>query len=335
MSRRGKGLGGAAGGVAGGVAGDYLGGPAGAQIGAMAGSTLGSMLDQGAGTPQQTPRQVSGFDPYQNFSGLGAIENAVMQNLGRGGGDIGNPYVGPNAQQQGALDLLQRFSEEATPTFQAGNRQLQATIGGRYLDPMQQAPFQRLSDARLNLARQLFGEFAPEYSSSAVAAGVPYSSSSREAGIQRGAERIGTQAAQDIAQAGWGQYGAERGYQEAATARGLGLAPGLAGQVFTGNETLRAAQQQGATAQLEAQLRAMGLGNDAINVALRYMQLRALQPYPSIVGPTPEQQWTARLNGLEPLVRGIGNIRWSSGGADTPIQPGGAPPWNPGGAEQY
>ena len=235
----------------------------------------------------------------QPFRGL-ENQQAYTENLLRGStagsrvGGIGgisdpaNPFVGAGPQQQRALGQMENWYGEATPAFSTGVGTIEKTAGGGYLDPAQSAPFQRMSDARLNLARQMFGEFAPQYSSAATARGVPFSSSAREAGVQRGAERIGTQAAQDVAQAGWQQYGAERQAQEAAARAGAELAPGLAQRVFTGGEQLRGAEQAANTAQMQAkiqaqgeqmrgQLAAMGLDQRAIENVLRYMRLRAVK----------------------------------------------------------
>jgi hypothetical protein len=314
------------GGLAGTVGGAYF-GPVGSMIGGAAGSALGSQFDKKGNKPQQTPTQLGTYDPYAQFGPqLGAIESVLGPRMrGSAQGQVSNPYVGPGPEQQQALAAMANFQRQATPAFRSGLGQLEGTIGGRYLDPMQQAPFQRLSDARLNLARQLFGEFAPEYASAAGARGNPYGSSSQAAGIQRGGERISTQAAQDIAQAGWGQYGAERGLQEAATARALGLAPSLAGQTFGMGEQLRAAEQAGGMAELEARLRAAGVDEATMRTALEYMRLRGLQPVRPIVGPTGEEEATARMDFLGPMLAGgkggggLSSIFGSGGGGSGTI----------------
>jgi hypothetical protein len=260
--------------------------------------------------PSQSAQGIQTFDPYQGFNmgnDFSPISNAVMSSLGGHGTSVGNPYVGPNAQQQGALDQIQGFSQQASPAFGKGVQQMEGTIGGQYLDPMQTPAFQRLASARMGLARQLFGEFAPETAGAAIARGNPFQSSSQQAEIQRGGERIGTQAAQDIAQAGWGQYGAERGLQEAASNRAQQLAPGLAGQVFSGNETLRAAQQSGNQAQMEAELRAQGLDNNAIQTALEYMRLRAPQRIAPIQGDSPATNFGNVASAVNKVAQ---NIPW-------------------------
>ena len=121
----------------------------------------------------------------------------------------------------------------------------------------------------------------------------------------------------------------------------LGLAPGLAGQVFGGAEQLRGAEQAAGTAQaqlnmegqiaaMKGQLKAMGLDQGAIENVLRYMQLRALAR--SRWDPRQEQQTTQRMAGIAPLLSGImgqggGGGMLSGlfgGGGGQPIYTGGA-----------
>jgi hypothetical protein len=336
------------GGLVGMGAGAYFGGPAGASAGASVGGALGSGaggsiegMFGGGNEPKQTATQMTSYDPYAHFKPeLGVIESALKPRLSgsvsgqvRYPGSVGNLYVPPSQQQTGALGSIEEMAGEARPAFSAGTGQLMQTIAGRqdptgqgqYLDVMGRPEFQRLSDARLNMARQMFGEFAPQYRSSSGGRGM--SSSSREAGVQRGAERIGSQAAQDIATAGWGQYGSERQLMEAARAReraaqeaairtGLETAPGLAGQVFTGAEQLRAAEQAAGTAQaeinmrgqiaaMEGSLRAAGMDEDRIRTVLEYMKLRALQPVNPIVGKSPEEIATQRNAGMGGMLSGL------------------------------
>ena len=312
------------GGLVGMGAGTYFGGPAGGMIGGSLGSGIGSQFDRGG----NKPKNLEPFDPYggghmgpqlQSFEDvLGPRMRSSAWDQVNAPGPAGNPYVGPRPEQQASLAALQGYMGEATPLYGESVAQQRRTVGGGYLDPMQTAPFQRLSDARLNMARQLFSDFAPEYASAAGARGNPYGSSSQAAGIQRGGERISTQAAQDIAEAGWRQYGAERGFQEAAAGRGQELAPGLATKLFTAGEQLRGAEQAGNTAQMqeegrrqiaamEGQLKAMGLDDNTIARALEYLKLRGLQQRGQ-VGPTPEQEASARNAGIAPMFSGMGSM---------------------------
>jgi hypothetical protein len=354
------------GGLVGMGAGAYFGGPAGASVGGALGSGAGGSIEGmfgGGNKPKQTPTQLTSYDPYAHFKPeLGVIESALKPRLSgsvsgqvRYPGSVGNLYVPPSQQQTGALGSIEEMAGEARPAFGAGNEQLMQTIAGRqdptgqgqYLDVMGRPEFQRLSDARLNMARQMFNEFAPQYNSASIARGVPFRSSAREAGVQRGAERIGTGAAQDIAQAGWGQYGAERQLMEAARAReraaqeaairtGLETAPGLAGQVFTGAEQLRAAEQAAGTAQaeinmrgqiaaMEGSLRAAGMDEDRIRTVLEYMKLRALQPVNPIVGKSPEELATQRNAGMGGMLSGLVGPMSSMFGKNTPTT---APSWS-------
>jgi hypothetical protein len=247
------------------------------------------------------------YDPYAQFGPqLGAIESVLGPRMrGSAQGQVSNPYVGPGPEQQQALAALANFQRQATPAFEQGLGQLQGTVGGQYLDVAQRPEFQRLSEARQQIARDLFGQSADVISGGAAARGT-YGSSARQQQQLREGRRLYNQAAQDIAQAGWGQYGAERGMQEAATARALGLAPSLAGQTFGAGEQLRAAEQAGGTAELQARLQAAGVDEATMRTALEYMRLRALQPVHPIVGPTGEQAATQRLQGIAPLAAGIG-----------------------------
>lgn len=299
----GKGAGSTAGQVGGAVVGGYLGGPQGAQIGATAGGALGGALDPESAVPTQTARKMGTFDPYAGFAGMGPIENAVLANMGRGGGG-GNPYVGPRPEQARMLAALEGYQGQASPLYGESLAQQRGTVRGQYLDPMASAPFQRLADARQSIARQLFEDVR----SNTNAASRAFNSSARQAQLNREAGRLSTQAAQDIAQAGWQQYGAERGAQEAAARGGQALAPGLAASVFEGGEKLRSAEQGGNLAAIESALRARGLDNASIQTALEYMRMRGLQGVQPIVGPnTPNENMAGYIQGAAPIVQGVGS----------------------------
>lgn len=300
----GKGAGSTAGQLGGAALGSYY-GAGGAQIGAAAGGALGGALDPTSQDPRQTKRQVSTFNPYQNFGAMGQIENAVLANMGRGGGG-GNPYVGPRPEQERMLAALEGYQGQASPLFGESVAQQRGTVGGQYLDPMNSPAFQRMAAARESLARQMFGDAR----TGTNAASRAFNSSARQAQLNREAGRIGTQAAQDIAQAGWGQYGAERAAQEAAARGGAALAPGLAASVFEGGEKLRSAQQAGNTEEIESNLRARGLDDASIRTALQYMQMRGLTNVPAIVGKSPYEAMTGEggyIQGAAPLVQGLGS----------------------------
>jgi hypothetical protein len=224
----------------------------------------------------------------------------------------GPTFQAPGAQQRRALAGLEAGGRAAIPAFEAGVGRIAGTARGEFLDPMQRPEFARLSQARQDLARQMFGESMADVNARAAARGI-YGSSAREAQVGREAGRIGTQAAQDIAQAGWQQYGAERQAQEAAARAGVPIAPGLAEQVFRGAETTRAAEQQARQyqqaqqtqrmmAQLDAQMRAAGIDAQTraqrMDDLLRYMQLAQGQ---AIQWPGAESEQAATMSTLTDL----------------------------------
>jgi hypothetical protein len=309
-------------------------------------------LNQGFNTPSQAPPLPVPGQEQITDAVLGGLEPHSFDAIG----GAPNPFVGAGPQQQAAMNQMFGYSQAADPFFGQGLAQQQGTVAGQYfntptiqgqyqktptiqgqyLDPSTSAAFQQMANARLGFARQMFGQFAPQQSGQAVAAGVPYSSSARLAEVQRGGERIGTQAAQDIAQAGWGQYarerelqeaayareralqeaayGGERGFQEAAAKYGTQLAPGLAQQVFAQNETLRGAEQ-GANqfqigedtkrdiANLDAQMRAEGFDEASIKNAIDFMRN---QQAATVTGPTPGQTLLDYLRGAATLGQGVG-----------------------------
>jgi hypothetical protein len=243
----------------------------------------------GSTEPQQYARQYRTFDPLANLGPQKQdVERALAARMTAGAPGTFNPYAGPRPEQQQALAALQGYQREAGPLYGQGVAQQGRTVGGGYLDPMQQAPFQRLAEARQSIARDLFGQAADVVSGGAAARGT-YNSSARQAQQLREANRLYNQAAQDIAQAGWGQYGRERELQEAAGRYGTQLAPALAGKVFGAGEELRAAQQAGGAAQLAAQLQAAGVDTANMRNVLAYLDLASGKPIPSVVGPSGQE----------------------------------------------
>jgi hypothetical protein len=236
--------------------------------------------------PRQDKRQFQMVDPFQ---GQGPqrqyTEDILTANLGRGTGGTQNPFVGAGPEQQRAMASMEAYRGQAEPLYGTSVRSLEDTAGGKYLDVAGRPEWQRLSAARQDIARDLFADATTANESRAAARG-NYDSSARRAQLNREAGRIDTQAAQDIAQAGWGQYGAERGHMMDASKFGAQLAPGLASQVFGQGEQLRSAEQAGNTAQMEAQLRAAGLDQQKINQWLQWMALQKPEMVPSIVGPS-------------------------------------------------
>lgn len=316
----GKGVGSTAGQVGGAAIGGYLGGAGGAQIGATAGSALGGALDPRSQDPRQTPRQMGTFNPYQQFGPMGQIESAVLGGMAPTAGSYGSTYVGPRGEQTRMLKELESEQKLARPLYGESVQQQRDVVGGKYLNPMQQAPFQQLSDARQSIARQMFEDAQSNMRSAASARG-NFGSGARVAQLNREAGRIGTQAAQDIAQAGWTQYGAERGYQEQAARGGMQLAPNLAAKVFESGETLRSAEQMGNRDALMANLQARGYDNQAIGNALDYMRLRGLTPTQPIIGQSPNEAMAGYIQSAAPLVQGLGSTIgdwWKGGPASQP-----------------
>jgi hypothetical protein len=297
----------------------------------------------GSQEPRQTRRRYEMIDPLQNLPAERSVMQAKLFNVpyleGRAGQLPGIPaptgtFVGPQAQQRQALGLYGPGLEAARPAYETGLRTIEQTAGGAFLDPMQRAEFQRMSEARQNLARQLFGQTAADINQRAAAQGI-YGSSAREAALGRAQAAMATQAAHDIAQAGWQQYGAERGAQEAAARAGAQIAPGIAQQMFGAGEQIRTAEQQArqfeaqqaqraAEIQLRGQLEAMGLDQQAVNQALAYMRLAAGEISPYITGPSPYQESLQTVRTAGSLMPGLGTAAAGAGGGG---RPGGSLGW--------
>jgi hypothetical protein len=309
----------------------------------------------GSSEPSQTRRRYEMIDPLQNLPAERSVMQAMLFNppylQGRAAQLPGIPgaapaatgtFVGAGPEQQQALAGYRAGLPLAAPAYQTGLRTIEQTAGGAFLDPMQRAEFQRMSEARQNLARQLFGETAADINARAAAQGI-YGSSAREAALGRAGERISTQAAQDIAQAGFQQYGAERAAQEAAARAGAEIAPGIAGQMFRAGEAVRAPEQQArqfeaeqrqraaevqmraAEVRLRGQLEAMGLDQRAVAQALDYMRLAAGEISPYITGPSPYEQSMGTLRTAASLY--TGGIGSAAAGARGGGSPGGSLGW--------
>jgi hypothetical protein len=298
----------------------------------------------GSQEPRQTRRRYEMIDPLQNLP----AERSVMQGMlfnppylqGRTAQLPGIPggapaatgtFVGPGEEQRQALAGYRAGLPLTAPAFTTGLRTIEQTAGGAFLDPTQRAEFQRMSEARQNLARQLFGEQAADINARAAAQGI-YGSSAREAALGRAKAAMATQAAQDIAQAGYQQYGAERGAQEAAARAGVQIAPGLAEQMFRAGEVVRAPEQQArqfeaeqrqkaaeiqlraAEVRLRGQLEAMGLDQRAVSQAIEYMRLAAGDISPYITGPSPYQESLQTIRTAGSLVPSLGSAAPGGGG---------------------
>jgi hypothetical protein len=229
-------------------------------------------------------------DPFTNLRPQQQVAEAYLGGqMGRDrSGEIGNPYVGPSARQTGALDALQGYLGQATPAFNQGARLLEQTAAGAYLDPTKTEQYQRLKTSQMNLGNMLFRDTAGDL---ADRSRNYYSSARRLQQVKAGGEIAGN-IGQKVAGAGWGQYGAERGMQEAAAAKGMTLAPGLANQVFGAEEALRSGQQRGNIDQMQGQLASMGLDQQKSNALLQYLGTAAGVPVPYVKGPS----WMDRIS---------------------------------------
>jgi hypothetical protein len=240
---------------------------------------MGSLMQ-----PTQAATKYKNVDPLQHYKPQQqAIEQSLFGAAGQGF-NVGNPYVGPNQWQTGGLDALTQMQQAANPAFGTSLATTQRTMGGGYLNPMQQAGFANVAGDRRSMADAIFGQAlaSPEMAENPI-----YGSVARRAQQQREQQRLGLRAGADIGEAAFRQYGEERGLQQAAMMRALGLAPDLAGQLFKGGEELRSAEQQAQAAQMAASLRAQGYDQEAINRALSYLQLASGKTLGPVTGPSP------------------------------------------------
>jgi hypothetical protein len=264
--------------------------------------------------PTQTAPKTTQTDPFSNMRGTANRAEAILGgNLGGGGASFGSPYVGPSARQTGELNNMQRYLEQGRPLFRQGVGELQRTAEGAYLDPTTTSQYQNYRTSQQNLGNLLFSDAANTLNSRAAARG-SYSGSSRLKGLAGTAGEIGGQAGQQVAQAGWGQYGRERQAQEGAAATGMKLAPTLSSQVFGAEETLRSAQQEANIAQMRGQLEAMGLDKAKVDTLLNYMGTAAGQAVPYVQGPSWMDRINASLGRWSPAGGAGGSVQPSSGG---------------------
>jgi len=236
-------------------------------------------------TPQQSGAKYKNVDPLQHYKPQQqVVENALGQSLGQGSFQVNNPAVGPNQWQTGAIDQLAGMQTAATPAFGQGVRTTQQTMAGKFLDPMQQAGFANVAKDRGSIAESMFGG---AMASPAMQEDPIYGSAARTAQQAREQQRIGTRAEADVGEAQWKQYGEERGLQQAAMMRALGLAPDLASALFTGGEALRSGEQEANTAAMMASLRAQGYDQEAINQAIKYLDMASGKTLGPVVGGVP------------------------------------------------
>jgi hypothetical protein len=246
--------------------------------------------------PTQSRPSTTQTDPFRDMRPQAQFaENALRGSLGASrAGEIGNPYVGPSAAQQATLGSMQNYLGQAMPAFNQGARELERVAAGAYLDPTKAAPYQQFKSSQMALAPMLFEDTANQLAGRSIARGG--GGSSLRLQQAQAAGEIGGGIGQKVAGAGWEQYGRERGLQEAAAARGMTLAPGLAQQLFGQQETLRAAQQQANMEQLRGRLQAMGLQSGQIESLLKYLNVAAGRPAPYVQGPSGWQELNSVLS---------------------------------------
>jgi hypothetical protein len=246
--------------------------------------------------PTQSRPSTTQTDPFRNMRPQAQFAEDVLRGSlgGSRAGEIGNPYVGPSAAQQATLGSMQGYLGQAMPAFTQGARELNRVAAGAYLDPTKAAPYQQFKSSQMALAPMLFQDTANQLAGRAIARGG--GGSSLRLQQAQAAGEIGGGIGQKVAGAGWEQYGRERGLQEAAAARGMTLAPGLATQLFGQQETLRAAQQQANMEQLRGRLQAMGLQGAQIDSLLRYLNVAAGRPEPYVKGPSGWQELNSVLS---------------------------------------
>jgi hypothetical protein len=234
--------------------------------------------------PTQAATKYKNVDPLSRYKPQQqAVESQLFGSMGQGF-DVGNPYVGPNRWQTGGLDQLTAMQQLANPAFGTGLGTTQRTLGGGYLNPMQQAGFANVAGDRRSMAEAIFGN---AMGSPQMAEDPRFASAARTAQQQREQQRLGLRAGADIGEAAFQQYGAERSLQQAAMLRALGLAPGLAEALFKGGEQLRGGEQEANAAAMAASLRAQGYDQEAINRAIQYLSLASGKTLGPVTGPSP------------------------------------------------
>lgn len=235
--------------------------------------------------PTQQRQKYTQVDPMVNVKPQQQyVEGVLRGQMGMGGAGVFNPYAPPNPWQTQSLNQLGQMQQTATPAFGTGLQTTEQTVGGQYLDPMQQQGFQNVAEGQRSMANQLFGGMMQ---TGPAAIAPRYSSVVREAQRARAGQDLGTMTEADIAQAGLEQYGAERGLQQQAMMRGTQFAPTMAGRVFQAGEALRAGEQAANTAQLQAEMRARGYDQQAIDTLIGYLDLASGQTLRPVTGPSP------------------------------------------------
>jgi len=267
---------------------------------------------------QQAPPKLTQTDPFVHMRPQQQMYEDWLRGATTGSraGQIGSLGVGPRPEQTQALQDLSAFTGRSMPLYNQSVGELQNVAGGGYLDPTQAAPYQRYRDTQRNLANMLFGQQASQIAGSHPGS---YNTSARLAQVGRAGVGTAGQAAGRVGQAGYGLYGAERGRQEAAAQAAMNLAPDLSNQIFGYGEKLRSAEQQGNIDRAQAQLMGMGLDNQTLQLALKYLRSATGRPEPYVTGPSIWEQG----NQLMGQGQGVNWGQFGQGGTPDPYTPGG------------
>jgi hypothetical protein len=265
----------------------------------------------------QSPPKLTQTDPFVKMRPQQQMYENWLRGAttGSNAGQIGGLGVGPRPEQTQALQDLSAFTGRSMPLYDQSVGELERVAGGQYLDPTQAAPYQRYRETQQDLANMLFGQQAGLIGARRPGA---YNTSARLQ--QVGAAGAGTagETAGRVGQAGYGLYGAERGRQEAAAQAAMNLAPDLSQQIFGYGEKLRAAEQQANIDQAQAQLAGMGLDQNTLELALKYLRSATGHPEPYIRGPSPWEQTNELLGSL--AGGGVKMGGFGQGSATTPYQ---------------
>lgn len=185
-------------------------------------------------------------DPFPDSSIEGATANDLLFDVAarrRGGGinPMGGGYGG--SVMRGAMgdyaNVLGKNEGQIGDIFTAGLGGLQDTVAGKYLDPMQSAAFQRFAQSTQRLGDSTYSGLVDNIAERTAANG-NYTSSARLNQENMAAGKVAENVANTIAQAGFNQYGAERGYQNQANT----LAAMLPGDLYGRLAQMGAAERE-------------------------------------------------------------------------------------------
>lgn len=185
-------------------------------------------------------------DPFP----VGSIDRATWDDLlldtaerRKGGGinPMGGGYGG--SVMRGAMgdyaNVLGANEQRIGDIFSGGLGGIQDTLAGKYLDPMQSAAFRRFAESTQRLGDSAYSGLVDNIAERTAARG-NYTSSARLNQENAAAGKVAENVANTIAQAGFNQYGAERGYQNQANT----LAAMLPGDLYGRLASMGAAERE-------------------------------------------------------------------------------------------